>query len=259
MDLAELELGNEPLVLGVAVVVLGGTESVCDTLERIDDGAAEVVGRVHLPLGASAVMVLGVASVDDRVAHGLVWVVDRHLCTNAPPLALFTARLHLLELGQGFLDAHVTALARNAVHTLSAHLLLRCVVCVCQPILDGLNSHLIELVKPITGVGDLVGLDAEKSAVLDDRVLELLLLLAGVGVIEAEDQLALVLGMGEVVVQKGGLCVSNVEVASGQSQSLPSSEQSEPLKCNAGNTHEGSGGKRVTIPVPSPTSCRPMS
>lgn len=227
VNLAELELGDEPLVLSVAVVVLGGTESVCDTLERIDDGAAEVVGRVHLPLGAGAVVVLGIAAVDDRVAHGLVRVIDRHLRADTPSCALLGALLHLLELGQGLLGAHVAALTGNAVHALGAHLLLCCVVCVGQAILDSLHSDLVELIEPVTGVRDLIRLNAEESAVLDDRVLELLLLLAGVCVVESEDELALVLGVGEVVVQKGGLCVSNVEVASVEGQSLSSGRSNE--------------------------------
>lgn len=214
VNLAELELLDEPLVLGIAIVVLGGTQSVCDALDRVDDGAAEVVGRVHLPLGASAVVVLGVASVNDGVAHGLVGVVDRHLCADAPPCALLGALLHLLKPGQGLLGAHLAALAGDAIHTLGTHLLLRSVIGIGQTVLDHLDSALVQLVEPVASVRDLVRLDAEESAVLDDRVLELLLLLAGVGVVESEDELALVLGVGEVVVQERGLCVSNVEVTS---------------------------------------------
>lgn len=74
--LAELQVLDEPLILCVAIIVLGSTQSMCNTLKSIDDGAAEVVGGVDLPLVASAVMGLGVASVDDGVAHGLVGIID---------------------------------------------------------------------------------------------------------------------------------------------------------------------------------------
>jgi hypothetical protein len=92
---------------------------------------------------------------------------------------------------------------------------LHCVVCVCQSILDGLHTALVELVEPITGVGDLVWLDTEKRAVLDDGILELLLLLGRVGVVKSQQELALVLLVREVIVEQRCFGVTDVKVTSG--------------------------------------------
>jgi hypothetical protein len=51
--------------------------------------------------------------------------------------------------------------------------------------LDHLNAVGVELVKVVRGVGHLVRLDAHESKILNDSILELLLLVRGVGVIEA--------------------------------------------------------------------------
>jgi hypothetical protein len=74
------------------------------------------------------------------------------------------------------------------------------------------------LIKPVASVGDAVWLDAEKRTVLDDRILELLLLLGGVRVVESEQKLALVLLVREVVVKQRGLGVANMEVSTCGSQ-----------------------------------------
>ena len=91
-------------------------------------------------------------------------------------------------------------------------------------ILDHLNAALIELIKPVARVGHLVGLDAEKSTVLDNGVLELLFLLGGIGVVETQEQSALVLLVCKVVVEKGCLGVTNVQVTSVQQSAKSHSE-----------------------------------
>lgn len=48
MRLAQAELVHHPVVEGVAVVVLGGTERVGDTFEGIDDWAGEIIDRIGL-------------------------------------------------------------------------------------------------------------------------------------------------------------------------------------------------------------------
>jgi hypothetical protein len=225
------------------------------TLERIDNRAAEVVGGVDLPCVSGAVMCLGVAAVDDGIAHGFVRVVDRHLCADAPLEALFAARLHQLEAGQVVFDAGVAAGTGNAVHTLVAHLHLLRVVCIRETILDHLHARAVQLVEPVTGVRHRVGLDAQERAILDNGILVFLLLLGRVGIVEAQQELALVFLVREVVVEKSGLCVADMEVTSiEQSISKLSSSMLRGLA-----TYDGSGGKRVTMPDPSPTSCRPIS
>jgi hypothetical protein len=206
-------------------------------LERIDDGAAEVIGGVDLPCVAGTVMCLRVAAVDDGIAHSFVRVVDRHLCADAPLDALLAARLHQLESRQVLLDGAVSAGTRNAVHALVAHLHLLCVVRIREAILDHLHARVVQLLEPITGVRHGVGLDAQERAVLDNGILVLLLLLGRVRVVEAQQELSLVLLVREVVVEKRGLCVTDVEVTSVES-SVISSKSPIPqqlTKAPAGN------------------------
>jgi hypothetical protein len=73
---------------------------------------------------------------------------------------------------------------------------------------------LVYLLEPVTGVGDVVGLDAEKRAVFDDSVLEFLLLLARVGVIETQEEFSLVFLVCEVIIQQRSLGVTDMEVTS---------------------------------------------
>src|SRR5690606_22063884 len=66
--------------------------------------------------------------------------------------------------------------------------------------------------KVVAGISDLITMDSEKLEILENGVLELLLLLGGVGIIESDDELALVL-LRKVLVQQRGLCVTNVKIS----------------------------------------------
>jgi len=81
-------------------------------------------------------------------------------------------------------------------------------------LLDELEGELVNLVKVVRGVDDLVERDLNHRQVLLDRLLKLSLLLGGVRVVKAENVLALVL-VGEEAVEDGGLEVANVEVSRG--------------------------------------------
>jgi hypothetical protein len=48
----QVEVLEEPLVLAIPVVVLVGATGVGHTLNRVHDGAREIVDRVHLVLGS---------------------------------------------------------------------------------------------------------------------------------------------------------------------------------------------------------------
>src|SRR5689334_12246976 len=95
-----------------------------NSLKSVDNGTAEVVGRIDLPFISTAVMRLWIATVDDRVAHRLVWIVDGHLRADTPLHALLVALLHLLETGQIVFYARVAPSTRNTIHALCTHLLL---------------------------------------------------------------------------------------------------------------------------------------
>lgn len=212
VNLPQVHLLQHPGVLSIAVPVLGGPESVCDTLERVDNGASKVVSGVNLPLGTSPVVGLVVAAVDDGVAHGLVGVVDRYLCPEAVLAALLGVILHLLKGSQVLLDCAVAANTLNTVHALVLHLLLLGIIAVGVSILDHLNGEFVDLVKTVAGIRNHVVIDAQRFAVLEDGVLELLLLLGGVGVVETNNELSIVLG-GKVRVEHSSLGVANVHVS----------------------------------------------
>lgn len=104
VDTAELQCLDEPLVLRVAVVVLRGTECVGNALHGVDNGAAEVVRRVDLPLASCAVVILGIAAVDDGVTERLVRIVNAQLRPQTPLGTLLRASLHLREMLEVVLD-----------------------------------------------------------------------------------------------------------------------------------------------------------
>jgi hypothetical protein len=156
-----------------------------DTFHRIDDRASEVIGRVDLPLGAGTVVRSRVAAVDDRVTHGLIRAIEGNLSTNTPANTLRGAVLHLLKARQALLDGKVTTAARKTVETLSGHSLLIGVISIGVALLDDLDTEVVQLVEVVTGIGHLVRLDTHKGKVLHDGVLELFLLVRGVGVVES--------------------------------------------------------------------------
>ena len=52
----QTELVNEPIVLVIAIHVLGGSKGVSDTFDRIDNWTGEIVSRIDIVLGAMARM-----------------------------------------------------------------------------------------------------------------------------------------------------------------------------------------------------------
>ena len=97
------------------------------------------------------------------------------------------------------------------VALLLLHLLLARVD-VRQPLLDHPHRDLLDLLEPIRRVRDRVWHDVEAREVLDDGLLVLLLLLGGVGVVEAQQHLALV-PRRVVRVEQRRLDVPDVQVA----------------------------------------------
>ena len=163
---------------------------------------------VDLP---SATMGNQVAAVDDGVTEGLVRVVDRDLGTQTAGLTKLGGVLHLFKTAQVLLNREIAALGSNTVHTLSTHLLLSGGIGVGLALLDQLDGVVVDGVKVVGGVGDNRRVDSDQEKVLLDRVLVLNLLLAGVGIIETDNQASLVL-VSKVLVEEGSLGVSNVQV-----------------------------------------------
>lgn len=163
VDLAELKDVLEPVVLGITVAVLVCTESVGDAFKGVEDGYAEVVGGVDFPCGASAVVGLRVASVDDRVTHGFVRVVDRHFSADAPLDTFDGAGFHFGEVGEIGFDGGVAAGAGEAFHALVAHFFLLGIVGVGFADLDDVDTVVVHFLEVVARVAGLVGADAHES------------------------------------------------------------------------------------------------
>lgn len=186
---------------------------MCHALNRVNDRAAEVISRVSFVLGACPVVRGRVAAVDDRITHSLVGVVDRHFSPNTPPCAFVSSFVHLFEPSQVLFNRSIPPLARFSIHSLRSHSLLLGVICVGVSVLDDLDGILMQLVKVVTAVTSLIGCDTHEGEILEDGILELLFLVRGVGVVKADQKSPLVFFMGKIIVQKGSLGVSNVEVS----------------------------------------------
>jgi hypothetical protein len=133
-----------------------------------------------------------VAAVDDRVTHSLVRAIKGNLSTNTPANTFGGAVLHLLKARQALFDGKITTGARKTVETLSSHSLLISVISIGVALLDDLDTVVVQFVEIVTGVGHLVRLDTHKGKVFHDGVLELFLLVRGVGVVESiKDRLVL--------------------------------------------------------------------
>ena len=96
MRLAKIQLFDEPVVLIIPIVILASAKGMGDlqrmsssfpkmtySLHTIDNRAGKVVGRVHFPLVAGAIMRQQVAAVNDGVAQRLVLRVDTDLGAQA--------------------------------------------------------------------------------------------------------------------------------------------------------------------------------
>ncbi|KAI6776468.1 hypothetical protein HG530_000413 [Fusarium avenaceum] len=173
VNLADLENIHEPVVLLVAIGVLGRSERVGDTLETVDDRA------------------------------GIVVVFSAQIGTS----------LHLSEHSQTLLGRAVTSLAGKTVLAVVLLNLRVGIIGVGVAVEDHLLAHLVELLEVVAGVSDLSVLDIHQLEIVENGVLELLLLLGGVCIIESDEELAVAIGgsLGEVVVEESGLGVTNVK------------------------------------------------
>lgn len=103
------------------------------------------------------------------------------------------------------------SIVTNEISPNCTHGLLVGVVHEGVSLLDQPPSKVLNLVKVIAGVDDLVPSDTEHLQISLERRLELVLLLFRVGIVETKDELALVL-VGEEAVENTGLDVTDVKV-----------------------------------------------
>ena len=114
-----------------------------------------------------------IASVNDRIAHGLVGVVHAHFRTDTPPQALIGALFHLSEMLQVVFDAVLTVARRDTIPALLTHLRLLGVVRVRLALFDHPDRLRVQLIEPVGRVRNRVAVYFEQREVLKDRLLEL--------------------------------------------------------------------------------------
>jgi hypothetical protein len=201
LNLPQLERIQHPLVLRVPIAVLVRPQRVRNPLDRVDDGATEIIRRVDLVFVPRPVMREEVAAVNDRITHRLVRIGEGDFGADAPAESFGGTGGHFGETGEGVFRRAVAAGGGDAVHAFVAHLLtsgdvvsislftcmmregreegehkthllLLSVISVSIPLLDHLHRKLLKLVKVVRGVGRRVGLDPEEREVLDDGLFE---------------------------------------------------------------------------------------
>jgi hypothetical protein len=124
------------------------------------------------------------------------------------------AVLHLSEHGQTLLSRAITSLAGKTVLAIILLDLGVGVIGVCVAVENHLLGNLVKLLEVVAGVSDGDVLNVHQLEIVENRVLELLLLLGGVCVIESDEELAIAIGgsLGEVIVEESGLGVTDVKV-----------------------------------------------
>mmetsp|Transcript_122807 Transcript_122807/g.292126 ORF Transcript_122807/g.292126 Transcript_122807/m.292126 type:complete len:316 (+) Transcript_122807:1790-2737(+) len=184
-----------------------------DALECIHHWAGKVVRGVGLVL--EAMLVVGrvcLAAVEDGIAQTLVGALHVHLPSDAHLQPFLRAFEHLPKSPEILLHLLVSAFAADTLVPLIPHRVDICVVHVCLPLFDELLHGCLQLFEVVGRVADHVRLDLQGGKVLDHALLELHLLLARVRVVEAHNELALVVP-GIVVVEHCGLGMPDMKVA----------------------------------------------
>mmetsp|Transcript_51195 Transcript_51195/g.115079 ORF Transcript_51195/g.115079 Transcript_51195/m.115079 type:complete len:263 (-) Transcript_51195:301-1089(-) len=182
------------------------------SLQGVHDGTRQVIRGVGLVRSLRLRVRLQVAAVDGGVTQCAVIRVVLDLGAQAALEALLRSRQHLLEETHVLLHRLITERRRLLHHSQGLLLLLSGRVDERKSVLDHLHCDVLDLLEPIGSVADLRWLDLQQRQRLYDGMLILLLLLGRVGVIETEQELALVL-RGEVGVEHRGLHVADVQVA----------------------------------------------
>lgn len=155
-------------------------------------------------------MLLVLASVEHGVSEALDLVLHVQLGSDAVSLDLSSE--HIVE------DLHVlfgsvrAVLGFDTVVSLELHLLGGSVVSISVALLDELAAVALDLFKPVGGVRNLIGDDLKSLQVTENILDKLHLFIERVGIVEPKDHLT-VPHFGVMIVEHGGLDVTNVQVA----------------------------------------------
>ena len=202
------------------VLKLQAAHAVGDALDGVLDGVGKVVHGIDAPLVPLAVVVLILDAVDGGVPHIHVGAGQVDLGPQGLFPLLELARAHPAEQVQVFLGGAVppgggaAGLAGVAAAVL-AHLLPAQIVHIGLALADQLFGVFIALLEVVAAVKDAaVGVGAQPVQVLQNAVDVLHVLPGGVGVVQAEVELAAV-SLGDGPVDINGLGAADVQVAVG--------------------------------------------
>ena len=93
----QLQCFNDPLVLKIPIVVLGRTQGMCHTFDRVDDGTGKIVRGVRLVLGPGSMMRCGVRSIQDGVTESFVFRLHVNLGPQTISLRHWISGAHGFE------------------------------------------------------------------------------------------------------------------------------------------------------------------
>ncbi len=196
---------QEPVIQRAVILEFQRADRVSDALNRVRLPVRPVVHRVDAP-GVAGARVLGV---QDAVEHGIAQVeVGRGHVNPGPQHARAVgelAALHALEqvevLGDRAVAVGAVASRLGQCATVLANFLGAQVVHIGQALVDQVNGPLVKLLEVVGGVEEAVfPVRAQPAHVGDDGVYVFLLFFGGVGVVEAQVELAAVL-LGRAVVE----------------------------------------------------------
>src|SRR5262245_9666697 len=190
-----------------------------DVLDRIGLTVCEVVAGIDAPLCAGARMRCMQDAIERGIAHIDVAGAHIDLGTQDTPAGWKFARAHATE------EVEVLIHAATAVGTIlaglgeraaiGAHLVLALVIDIGLASTDQVLGPIVELLEIIRGMIEVLApIEAEPAHVTFDRVDVFLLLLGGVGVVEAQVAAAAEL-FGDAEVEADRLGMADVQVAVG--------------------------------------------
>ena len=188
-----LQLVEEPVIQRPMILELERAERVCNSLERVGQGVRKIVHRVDAPLVARALM----RDMADSIQRGVTQVHIRRRHIDLGAQYMFS----VFELAGAHAPQHVEALidrpiAIRAVRTrlcqstaVLANLFRAEAVDVSDTHLDQCLGRLVKLIEIVRRVREpVLPVESEPVHVALDRTHVLLLLLAGVRVIEAQER-----------------------------------------------------------------------
>ena len=219
LGVIDAQLIEHPVVEHAVVLELQGADGVGDALDGVGEAVGEVVHGVDQPLVAGAMMADAADAIERGVAQDDVGRGHVDLGPQDPGPVGKLAVAHAPEEVEVLLDRTIAPGAVDARRgegaPRGADLLGALVVDVGLAGLDQLFGEIVELVKVIGGVEAILApVEAQPAHVFLDGVDVFDIFLGGVGVVEAQVALALIIA-GQAEIQADALGVADVQIAVG--------------------------------------------